>query len=141
MGRYCAYTAKPHHGMKEHEKLHTNENPEVCKWCGKRFKARKTLINHERLHTGESSYQCQYCEKAFVQKSNLNSHVKTCHKDANIDSQVMPKVNLKKKAALVNLFDKKPYICEGCQRPFTFKKNLKRHLKTSCPAVSKENIP
>jgi len=73
------------HVVKEHERIHTDEKPEICQWCGKGFRHKKTLKHHEMLHTGEKPYKCKFCNSAFVQRNSLNVHLKCHHKQEWLD--------------------------------------------------------
>ena len=66
--------------VQEHERTHSDERPDVCKFCGKGFKSKGILRNHERLHTGVKPYACKYCDSQFVQRTSIKLHVKTHHK-------------------------------------------------------------
>ena len=68
--------------LKEHERSHTGEKPEMCKWCGMKFSNKSTLVNHERLHTGEKPFKCNFCDKAFAQRNSLKVHKKSNHPES-----------------------------------------------------------
>ena len=80
----CNYTRRNNsqsaYLMKIHVRKHTGEKPELCKYCGVGFAAKKTLKTHERLHTGEKPYNCDQCPNSFTQYTGLKSHIQAHHK-------------------------------------------------------------
>jgi len=79
--RFCEYKSPHYHQLKEHERKHTGEKPEICSFCGKGFSARGTLEAHKRTHTGEKPFKCKFCVLTFAQRTSVNSHAKIQHKD------------------------------------------------------------
>ena len=89
--------------------VHTGEKDLMCKFCGEKFRARKTLANHEALHTGEKKYKCDKCDARFVQLTGLKSHMKVHHK---VEEEV------------------KPLMCKFCGKVFKYRKTLANHEKS-----------
>jgi len=112
--RFCSYTRnKTGRGggapLLEHLMVHTGEKDLMCKFCGEKFRARKTLANHEALHTGEKKYKCDKCDARFVQLTGLKSHMKVHHK---VEEEV------------------KPSMCKFCGKVFKYRKTLANHEKS-----------
>ena len=78
--QHCDFSSFNKCVVKEHERTHTGDRPDVCKFCGKGFTSSRTLRNHERLHTGAKPYSCRYCDSKFVQRTSVNVHVNSHHK-------------------------------------------------------------
>ena len=64
----------------EHERLHTNEKPFVCKVCKKGFHRLSFLKNHIVVHSGEKRYKCDFCDRKFAMGTNKIIHERTVHK-------------------------------------------------------------
>ena len=78
--QHCDFISIHMNSTQEHERIHTGERPDLCKFCGKGFTSKGTLRNHERLHTGVKPYVCRYCDSRFVQRNSAKVHVNTHHK-------------------------------------------------------------
>ena len=108
--RFCTFSiSNKNQSLLEHLMVHTEEKNWVCRFCGKKFRARKTLSNHERLHTGEKKLKCNKCDARFVQKTSLVSHIKAHHRNTELKLSSL--------------------ACRFCGREFKYEKTLKNHVK------------
>lgn len=109
---------------------HNNEKPYPCSQCDKSFTGQTRLVNHQRCHTGELPYQCTKCEKRFGHKGNLLIHTRSHDK---VKKNPHFKVRFLQVGGSVvdnrKHDGKKAYECARCERSFTLKAHLARHLK------------
>ncbi|XP_064018543.1 oocyte zinc finger protein XlCOF26-like [Pogoniulus pusillus] len=59
-----------------HQRSHAPERSHRCPDCGRSFSRRVNLLGHQRVHTGERPFACPLCSKAFANKANLITHKK-----------------------------------------------------------------
>lgn len=78
-----------------------------CTVCGKQFFQKCHLNRHLKQHTGKKTHFCLTCKRGFYQKSNLASHMLTHSTDKSVSH---------------------PFPCSCCQKRFTRKHGLLRHL-------------
>lgn len=108
--------------LKSHMLTHTQERKHVCEECGKSFTQNGNLVRHKSIHTGEKPFQCEECGKCFRQSQNLNKH-KLLHAD---DKPPRCSKGSSKRGKQVR-YDG---TCPVCNRYFSQKARIKRHLKT-----------
>ncbi|XP_069098886.1 zinc finger protein 271-like isoform X2 [Pleurodeles waltl] len=109
---------------------HNSEKPYPCSHCDKSFTGQTRLVNHQRCHTGELPYQCTKCEKRFGHKGNLLIHTRShdkVKKNPHLKVRFLhlggPLVdNIKQDG-------KKAYECARCERSFSLKAHLAKHLR------------
>ncbi|XP_022920222.1 zinc finger protein 883-like [Onthophagus taurus] len=61
----------------EHIRVHTREQPFVCKICNMSFSIKSNLKRHMMIHTGERPFFCDVCGKGFIQGLSLKVHRQT----------------------------------------------------------------
>lgn len=108
----CSAQLSTKHYLQEHLKLHSDERPEVCSFCGKTFQMSGNLRQHMKTHMGKTQIcyicgkgftrrchllihmgshrgvehpQCDYCSQVFLLKSDLEKHLKKEHSEENVE--------------------------------------------------------
>ena len=61
--QYCDQEFANKVRLKEHERIHTDENPFSCTNCDQEFADEVNLKNHERRDTDEKPFICNDCGK------------------------------------------------------------------------------
>ncbi|XP_059047307.1 zinc finger protein 431-like isoform X2 [Achroia grisella] len=70
-----------------HMRVHNEQRPHQCSYCGKRFKIRGALVKHVLLiHRGIEPHQCHFCKKYFKTSASVKLHIKTVHTKSFIAS-------------------------------------------------------
>ncbi|XP_059587578.1 zinc finger protein 420 [Alligator mississippiensis] len=88
-----------------HRMIHSGERPHHCAQCGKRFVTHSHLVRHQRVHTvAEPVYRCADCGKTFTQPTYLARH-RHRHLHAGV----------------------KPHKCAECGKAFAELYQLARH--------------
>ncbi|XP_018399863.1 PREDICTED: zinc finger protein 808-like [Cyphomyrmex costatus] len=104
-------------GLRHHVRIHKDEQPYRCEFCGQMFRRKETLRRHmvakhsndkrfksnKDLYTGGVSYKCGTCNKEFKDKAQLHIHERTHNGE-------------------------KPYQCEFCEDKFRIKVHLTSHM-------------
>ncbi|KYO28644.1 hypothetical protein Y1Q_0000810 [Alligator mississippiensis] len=85
------------------ETARTEEKPNQCPECGKRFSRIQSLVTHRMIHSGERPHHCAQCGKRFVTHSHLVRHQR------------------------VHMVAEPVYRCADCGKTFTQPTYLARH--------------
>jgi uncharacterized Zn-finger protein len=101
----CGKTFSQKDKLKQHMRIHKEENPHKCNQCGKVLSNASSMKVHYRSHTGEKPYSCDVCGHAFSTSGNRNAHKRKVHKDESL------------------------YSCNQCEFTSTFFGSLKKHKK------------
>ncbi len=137
----CGKSFAHKHHLKNHMLTHSGERPYECTWqdCGQAFSIKGNLTKHMLIHTGEKPYRCtwQGCGKSFVQNIDLKRHIQA-HTGEKLFPCTWP--NCGKSFTRKNNLDdhirihtgERPLKCQTCDKTFSDKSHLRRHIKDVC---------
>lgn len=146
--KFCSKKLQSQGKLDTHENSHTGKRPYKCRVCDKAFAAYNTLSAHVKLHADEKAYQCVHCEKKFVSKFFLDNHTREKHLPHTDPRRYFPcklcdfksisynqyKTHNRKHQTITDIF-----TCDHCEKQFTNKKNILRHMETHSPIIPKCN--
>ena len=119
--------------LKQHMRVHMDQNPYYCTFCNREFLELTNLKQHLTTHTGDKPYACEECGREFAQASNLKSHMRIhtgerpfsceiCHKTFAHSSSMKNHVRFHTGEVC--------HYCTHCGKGFTDKSSLKKHVRT-----------
>ncbi|XP_053668406.1 zinc finger protein 69 homolog [Anopheles marshallii] len=74
----CGMILEDKKRLKDHSRVHSDEQPFVCKYCPKRFKGPSARKSHQLIHEGVK-FPCTVCDKIYAYKALLNAHMRKAH--------------------------------------------------------------
>ena len=115
-----------------HVRLHGDVQPEVCPYCKKEFREKRSLDKHIRaIHEAERPFPCEHCTESFRNQIELKNHINRHMKDYPFKCDVCS-MTFQKQEALSTHYrlhtGEKPYICPICEKRFTSEKNKRVHV-------------
>ena len=118
-----------------HLRLHGNVVPEICPYCNKEFREKRSLDKHiKAIHHAERPFACpiQDCNETFRNQVELKNHHNRHVKDYPFECDVCH-MTFQKQDSLTTHYrshtGEKPFVCEICDRSFTSEKNKKVHVQ------------
>ena len=140
VNRKCSYCRKPfsdHVKLKEHVKnCYMKKHP--CTECDLKFATESKLERHiNECHLQIKEFECKDCDKSFARKDKLADHVEAVHQKkqkylcSKCGKGFYHKFNMTRHVITCKKRGKKkePRECPECDRVFTFKSELKRHIE------------
>ena len=118
-----------------HLRLHGNVVPEVCPYCNKEFREKRSLDKHiKAIHQAERPFACPIpdCNETFRNQVELKNHHNRHIKDYPFECDRCT-MTFQKQDSLTTHYrshtGEKPFICEICDKSFTSEKNKKVHVQ------------
>jgi uncharacterized Zn-finger protein len=89
----------------------------------------------------ENSYSCKYCQKIFSSSQSKCNHISIYHKTEKLNKNKINILNVKQTKninnnvntkLLIDTKNKNNFICQYCDKGFTLKSSLTRHMNCRC---------
>ena len=108
-----------------------------CGHCGLLLSTQVNLWDHVRTLHARGRFSCPHCECTFASRSGMNQHVKHIHQKLAL---YQCECCGKGYASRLNYLDHiathtgtKRHVCHVCQKEFTFKHSLTKHVARHHP--------
>lgn len=137
--KYCTTILNSYEGYLKHLKSNHQgyEISTLCFICGFSSSKRSTLAHHIQDHIQPRQKQKQICEICCAEVYHINGHIKDKHSGFFLQCPHCPK-RFPRKTELNNHIKgihmkhelRQTFVCEYCNKEFTFFQYLKRHMRT-----------
>ena len=98
-------------------KSHYDSSTFDCTFCGKSVSTMHLLLDHIRtVHPDRPRPKCDKCPRTFLLEVSLDNHKKTAHGEPDSHGE-----------------SRTPYPCPVCEKSYTLKANLARHMRVRHP--------
>ena len=128
----CSKSFNQKSALTRHKKAHTNERNYKCSQCDSLFTQSNSLARHMKAKHGVvKKYTCSECEQTFTLYTELTTHKHTAHKSSLQCKVCRKQFNCKYNLVLHSRVhtEDKPHHCTHCNKTFTHKAHLTRHVQ------------
>ncbi|KAJ2946929.1 hypothetical protein O0L34_g16271 [Tuta absoluta] len=99
----CMMAFRCKDSLKSHLNKHSDKLPFVCEVCSKAFKRTQALRRHRLMHNAANKkVPCDQCSMTFYNKNQLKHHLRIHTRE-------------------------RPYNCEICSQPYSYKRDFNQH--------------
>lgn len=132
--------------LRKHKKIHDTTHTYKCPQCPKEFTHSNYMAKHvKRVHTRDFKFVCSYCPKRFQEQKRFQQHLVLMHagelKDDDYASLTLVKKFQCSQCPFTTYSSKSfrqheivhtgkyPYVCDQCNKGFTFRFELAKHVR------------
>ncbi|XP_077502194.1 uncharacterized protein LOC144113150 [Amblyomma americanum] len=132
--------------LRKHRKIHNTTRMYKCPHCPKEFTTNNYKLKHvKRVHTRDFQYGCSHCPKKFLEKKRFQQHMVLMHASMLTEDDYATMTLVKKlhcsqcsyvtyssksfRQHEVTHTGKYPHTCSECNKGFTFRFELTKHVR------------
>lgn len=153
----CEYSFNRRDHLTRHSLVHSKLKPYHCTYCSKDFTRNDHLRRHQqRVHGEETAaaasmadvtqrFICQECKAIFTSSGHLRVHMENKHQNdfndfINHPQDQSPQKHLSQDTSYVIVDGKKRPVCQLCNKSFSKKDHLSRHINNLHAGMTSTNF-
>ena len=115
-----------------HLRLHGDIIPEVCRYCKKEFREKRSLDKHiKAVHSSDRPYNCNHCSECFRTQKEQEKHIQSHMRDSFAHKCDKCQMSFQKQEELHTHqrthLEQKTFVCDVCEKAFSSEKNMRAH--------------